>query len=243
MVLLRDQTGEKPLIQLPRSSLRIRLTAAATVCSEKGHMSNYAAIIKQNLARLYADRLADMEQNLPCDRRGDQYLFQAFGAACRITPGGIFLDNRTEVGPRGIVISLYALHHAPHAAILEPFTAFRELPGSQPYAGAFAQHTEAILAPHVACIESGRRSILAAISGKDLTGVIDGDVCFHLRPLPKITLRYIFYRSDEDFPAAATCLFSCNALSFIPLDALADLAEYTSRRIVELAGQPPAVSN
>ena len=205
-------------------------------------MSNYAAIIKQNLARLYADRMADMEQNLPCDRRGDHYRFEAFGAACRITPGGIYLDDRTEDGPRGIVISLYALHHAPHAAVLEPFKAFRELPGSQPYAGAFAHHTEAILVPHVARIEAGRRSILASISGEDMTGIIAGDVCLHLRPLPKITLRYIFYRSDEDFPAAATCLFSCNALSFIPLDALADLAEYTSRRILELVGPPPTAS-
>jgi len=47
-------------------------------------------------------------------------------------------------------------------------------------------------------------------------------------------LYYIFYHADEDFSASATCLFSNNALSFLPVDALADTGEYTSKRIIEL---------
>jgi hypothetical protein len=31
-----------------------------------------------------------------------------------------------------------------------------------------------------------------------------------------------------------TCLFSANALSFIPLDGLADVAEYTSNKIIQV---------
>ena len=41
---------------------------------------------------------------------------------------------------------------------------------------------------------------------------------------------------DEDFPASVTCLYSANAHRFMPTDALADLGEYTSRRILELIG-------
>ena len=40
-------------------------------------------------------------------------------------------------------------------------------------------------------------------------------------------------KSDEEFPASVTCLFSANALSFIPLDGLADVAEYTSNKIIQ----------
>ena len=39
---------------------------------------------------------------------------------------------------------------------------------------------------------------------------------------------------DEEFPASVTCLFSANALSFMPLDGLADVAEYTSKEIIRL---------
>ena len=198
-------------------------------------MSNFARIIQSNLDRLYGDPIADLADQLPCAVARDQLLFEAFGAECRITPGGIYLNGQPEDGPRGIVISLYALHHTPDKPILEPFRAFKELPDSHPYTGAFTRNAETILVPHVPKIEAGRLTILKAMVGTDGTGPGCGDFCFHVRPLPKITLRYIFYRADEDFPAAATCLFSHNALWFMPLDALADTAEYASRRILELA--------
>lgn len=197
-------------------------------------MSNFAKIITSNLDRLYTEHMPSLAQQLPCTRQGDRLLFDAFGAECRITPGGIFLNGQPEIGPRGVVISLYALYHSPDRPVLEPFCAFKELPDSGPYTGAFTRYTESILVPHVPKIEAGRGKITEAMAGEDVTGPDSGDFCFHLRPLPKIILRYIFYRADEDFPAAATCLFSKNAVRFMPLDGLADMAEYTSRRILEL---------
>ena len=68
-------------------------------------------------------------------------------------------------------------------------------------------------------------------------GDVAGDLTLLLYPLPKIALLYIFYFADEDFPASATCLFSSNALSFMPLDGLADVAEYTSKEIIHLLNQ------
>ena len=63
-----------------------------------------------------------------------------------------------------------------------------------------------------------------------------GDFSFVVYPLPKIALCYIFYDPDEDFPASVTCLFSNNARRFLPLDGLADVGEYTSRKILEIVG-------
>ena len=59
-----------------------------------------------------------------------------------------------------------------------------------------------------------------------------------VQPLPKIVLCYIFYAADEDFPASATCLYSHNAHRFMPVDGLADVAEYTSRVILTLLDPP-----
>ena len=53
-------------------------------------------------------------------------------------------------------------------------------------------------------------------------------------PLPKIALCYIFYEADDDFPALVTCLFSNNVNQFLPVDGLADVGEYISRKILNL---------
>lgn len=55
-----------------------------------------------------------------------------------------------------------------------------------------------------------------------------------LYPLPRLGLYYIFYLPDHEFPASVTCLFQANAESFLPIAALADVAEYTVKRIIQL---------
>ena len=65
---------------------------------------------------------------------------------------------------------------------------------------------------------------------------IGGDFSFMVFPLPKIALCYIFYEADDDFPASVTCLYSNNAISFLPIDALADVGEYTSKKILDILG-------
>jgi hypothetical protein len=129
---------------------------------------------------------------------------------------------------------LYALHANADPCIPTPFKAFREIPNSMPYAGAFASHTEQILIPHIDTIEDNLELIFEILNGEPGSGSEGGDFSFVVRPLPKIKLNYIFYRADEDFSASATCLFSNNAPAFLPIDALADTGEYTSKKIIEL---------
>jgi hypothetical protein len=54
-------------------------------------------------------------------------------------------------------------------------------------------------------------------------------------------LCYIFYRADEEFPASVTCLFSNNAPDFMPIDGLADVGEYTSKKILALIDSPEPI--
>jgi hypothetical protein len=83
---------------------------------------------------------------------------------------------------------------------------------------------------------SGRSYEFQAFHGKKGVPGTAGDFSFLLFPFPKIALGYIFYLPDEDFPPSVTCLYSANAQRFMPLDGLADVAEYTSRKIIELIG-------
>ncbi len=199
-------------------------------------MDNYAKIVRDNLEKLYAGQVSGLEKLLPAKREGDMFEFRAFGKICRVQPDGIFMDGKPLTGVLGILISLYALHARPDACILEPLKAYKDFPGSMPYVGAFASHTEQVLTPMVENIRRDADRVMAVMTGEAASTNVGGDFSFVVYPLPKVALCYIFYMPDEDFPASATCLFSNNANAFMPLDGLADVGEYTSKRILEISG-------
>jgi hypothetical protein len=197
-------------------------------------MSNYAEIIRQYLDRLYDPIPEDLAEKLPGQQAGDDFVFPAFGETCRIGPRGIKLGDTDETGPRGVIISLYALQASSAACRLTPYKAFREMPDSMPYVGAFASHTEQVLSGRIDGIEQHAGRIIGRLKGAQGSDNDAGDFSLILYPLPKIALTYIFYRADDDFPASVTCLFSHNAATFLPTDALADTGEYTSKKILEI---------
>ena len=197
---------------------------------------NYAKIVNDNLKRLYSDLPEDLDARLPAQRDGNAFTFTAFGQVCIIAPEGITLGGAGVPGVIGILLSLYALHAATEPPLLEPFKAFKEFSGSAPYVGAFASHTEQLLVPAVQRIKVQTDRIGGRLEGETAPASVGGDFAFVVRPLPKISLCYIFYEADEDFPPSATCLYSNNADRFMPMDGLADVGEYTSRTIMEILG-------
>ena len=196
--------------------------------------NNYTKIVQDNLKRLYGNLPEDLAQALPSKRDGNTFLFDAFGKICEIRPEGVFFKEERQTGVIGILISLYVLYARLEPSILEPLKAFKDFPNSMPYAGAFVTHTQQILVPHVERIEKARKRIMGKLNGRKVPPGVTGDFSFIVYPLPKIALCYIFYEADDDFPASVTCLYSNNALSFLPIDALADVGEYTSREMLDL---------
>jgi len=197
-------------------------------------VDNYAKIVQDNLERFYGNLSNELSRALPAQQDGKNFLFKAFGENCEIRPEGIFLAQVRQTGVIGILISLYALNAKPETCLIPPLKAFKDLPNSMPYAGAFVTHTQQILVHHVEDIEKSRGRIMEKLNGHKAPAGVEGDFSFVVFPLPKIALCYIFYEADDDFSASATCLFSNNALSFLPIDALADVGEYTSKKILHL---------
>jgi hypothetical protein len=195
---------------------------------------NYARIVQDNLHRLYAGSTKDLAARLPGRQSEGRFIFEAFGDTCEIAPDGITLGGVPPLSVVGILISLYALYSCSDSPVLLPFKAFKEFPDAAPYVGAFTTHTEQLLVPHVDKIRPAVSKIIGALNGKEDTIADGGDFSFIVHPFPKIALRYIFYEADEEFPASATCLFSNNANRFLPMDGLADVGEYTSRKIMDL---------
>ncbi|MFH1976156.1 MAG: DUF3786 domain-containing protein [Pseudomonadota bacterium] len=195
---------------------------------------NYAKIVQDNLNKLYGNLPKDLAKNLPGEQNGKCFAFNAFGEKCLVEPEGITLGDEERSSVFGILISLYALNACPDICVPKPLKAFREFPDSMPYVGAFTTHTEHLLVPHVAKIEKAALTITEALNGEEAPAGTGGDFSFIVYPLPKIALCYIFYKADDDFPASVTCLYSNNAQLFLPVDGLADVGEYCSKKILEL---------
>ncbi|MBW1990407.1 MAG: DUF3786 domain-containing protein [Deltaproteobacteria bacterium] len=201
-----------------------------------GHTA-YQQIIRINLDALFSKPLEERARAAGGEAVDEGMTLRAFGRACRITREGVLLDGEAQAGPPGVVISRYALLAADEPLVFEPYTAFREIPDSMPYTGAFATHAEAILAPYTEEVEKQAEAIREVLGAAGDPGLETGDFCLVLRPLPKIALAYILYHADEDFPAGVTCLFSKNAPAHATPDILADVGEFTSRRILEILGK------
>ena len=88
---------------------------------------NYAKIVQDNLDRLYGDLPDDLAKNLPGERDGERFIFDAFGETCVIEPKRIMLGEVDHSSVFGILISLYALNACPDICVLSPFKSFRRL--------------------------------------------------------------------------------------------------------------------
>jgi hypothetical protein len=195
---------------------------------------NYAKIVQDNLSRLYSNLPKDLAKNLPGEQDGERFVFDAFGEKCVIEPNRITLGEEEHSSVFGILISLYALNARSDICVPLPLKSFKEFPDSMPYVGAFATHTEKLLVPYVEKIKESAQRINKILKGEKAPSEAGGDFSLFVYPLPKIALCYIFYEADDDFPASVTCLYSNNANQFMSVDGLADVGEYTSRKIINL---------
>ncbi len=203
--------------------------------NERNMTGNYEKLLRENLRSFYQRSEPVITPPDGARTDGEAILFRAFGQECCVTPEGIALSDRRVTGPVGVLISLYLLHANEEPLHIMPLKGFKDFPGSMPYHGAFHANTETILVPHVMTIRQQEERIREAFQGQDSPAGMGGDFSLLLFPLPKIALCYIFYLPDEDFPASATCLFSANAEAMLPLDGLADTAEYTSKQMITLS--------
>jgi len=196
--------------------------------------TNYTKIIRSNLETAFTNKMDCLQAWLPAERENAIFYLNAFGDPCEISADTIRLNNDPLHDPRGVLISMYVLFASAEPCVTEPFKAFKEFSETMPYEGAFHKHTEHILTPHVGQLIKHKDMIMQRLEGSQAPAEITGDDAFIVRPLPKIALCYIIYEADEDFEASVTCLYSVNADEFLPADALADVAEYTSQKMIEI---------
>jgi len=195
---------------------------------------NFLQIQKEYLQKVSSRPIKELEKALPARRGKDCFTFQAFGEPCELFPQEIILGGERLTGSEGILIALYALHTRKEEPQLKPLKSFKQFPGGMGYQGAFAMNAEKVLHPHVEAIRKQQEEIIARFSGHLNQDARRCDFSFTLYPLPRVPLYYIFNLPEEEFPASVTCLFPSNVDRFLPVAGLADTAEYTAKKIIQL---------
>lgn len=198
---------------------------------------NLLDIQQAYLRKVWSRPIREIEDSIPARYEGKAFHFQAFGEPCEIAQEEIRLGGESLQGPEGVLIAIYASCVKDEPIQLQPLKAFRQFPGGMGYQPAFAANAEKVLIPHVHSIQRQQDKLIARFSGHPNKEVKRYDFSFTLYPLPRIPLYYLFNLPDEEFPASVTCLFSSNADRFLPVEGLADTAEYTAKRIVALLAE------
>ncbi len=106
---------------------------------------------------------------------------------------------------------------------------FKDLPGGYSYAEAF---TKRAIEPVAKTFGNNPQLMVKAaqlLEGKPLKL---GDASFVIEALKGITLTYILWRADEEFPAEVNILFDDSASSYLPTEDLAVLGELTTVRLI-----------
>ncbi|MCP3930643.1 MAG: DUF3786 domain-containing protein, partial [Bacteroidetes bacterium] len=163
---------------------------------------NYGKIVQNNLRQLYSNLPIDLSENLPGEKVGEQFHFDAFGEKCVIDSKKIILGEREYSSVLGLMISVYALNANSESCVLSPLKSFKEFPDSMSHVAASAMPTSKLLGPHVAEIKETKQNIVRTFNGRKGPSEVGGDFSFILFPLPKIALCYIFYEADDDFAAS-----------------------------------------
>jgi hypothetical protein len=195
---------------------------------------NILSIQKEYLQKVWARPIQELEEAIPARHEGSAFHFQAFGEPCEIRREEIILGGESLHGAEGLLIAIYSSIVTNEPVQLQPLKAFKQFPGGMGYQPAFATNAERILIPHVESIQKRKEELIARFSGNLNKDVKRYDFSFTLYPLPKIPLYYLFNLPNEEFPATVTCLFSTNADRFLPVEGVADTAEYTAKKIIQL---------
>ena len=195
---------------------------------------NILQIQKEYLQKAYTRPIQELEEAIPARYEGSALHFQAFGEPCEVSREEIILNGEPLRGGEGILIAIYISLVTTESVQLQPLKAFRQFSGGMGYQPAFAMNAEKVLIPYVESIQGKEEELIARFSGSPNSDVKRYDFSFTLYPLPKIPLYYLFNLPDDEFPATVTCLFSSNADRFLPIEGIADTAEYAAKRIILL---------
>lgn len=161
----------------------------------------------------YLVRIAELDFNKIADQLGaevvgDELIIPFFAKPHRISAEGI-------TDPSGsrptfsvcVVLFKYILLCPENDPVENDWVSFKDFKDSAPFAGAFANYTEAPLAKYFSGRLKDLESACRGIHGYAPAATYAYDLCMQFNALPKIPVLLLFNDGDEEFPAQCAVLF------------------------------------
>ncbi|NIQ37024.1 MAG: DUF3786 domain-containing protein [Proteobacteria bacterium] len=131
-----------------------------------------------------------------------------------------------------LVTRIVLLHYAIRADGTEPkgeLIPYKEIPGGLMYAGVFQKR---VVEPLIVDFgQTPERFLDAGIAlGGEEAGF--GDVSFSLRVLPRVSVTFVFWEGDEEFPPSIQVLFDRVIDRYLSLEDIVVLGEMTAKRLI-----------
>jgi len=136
-----------------------------------------------------------------------------------------------------LVVRVLLLHHLLHAdgsPMTGKWVSYKDIPGGLLYAGVFARRVTEPLVK-----KFGRSAKLFQEAGRRFGGETAGvgDASFSLHALPRISLQYVLWEGDDEFPPSVQLLFDSSAAHYLPLEDIVVLGQITTGRLISLSNR------
>jgi|SRR5271157_2847510 len=196
--------------------------------------SNYDAVLTALLEEAKKKNAATAAPGLGGSLDDGSAQIPLFGEACAVKEKAVYKGDST-LDTIGSILVLRYLLTAGDDQLRNAWVPYREFKdGAQ-----FASYIKANIEDRLAKVFGGRQPLLRerlqALGASMYRSEAKPDVAAALHPFPKVPLLVIFWDKDEEFDASFQFLFDESAASFLDMEALAVLLEYTCQKLI---GEP-----
>jgi hypothetical protein len=145
-------------------------------------------------------------------------------------------DQTREVPIQEQVLILHYLQSGGSAPRTNRWVSYREIPGASFYYSAFVKRAVDPLKQVFGEDVDEFSRAAQYLGGRPVDA---GDAACELQAFPRVPIRLIVHRGDEEFPAEATILFDQNVDGMLSPEDIAWLAGMTVYRLIALSRRPP----
>jgi hypothetical protein len=178
---------------------------------------------------------ADMANRCGAEYRvtggNEELLLEFFGHSYTITFPEIRFSS-SGGHPISLVTRIILLHYVIHANGSDQtndLIPYKEIPGGMAYAGVFHRR---VVDPLIRAFGSSPGGFCAAGVAMGGEKAAFGDTSFLLRVLPRVTITFIMWRGDEEFPPSIQILFDRSIEGYLSLEDVVVLGEMASKRLI-----------
>ncbi|HUJ90197.1 MAG TPA: DUF3786 domain-containing protein [Syntrophorhabdales bacterium] len=154
-----------------------------------------------------------------------------FGDICVVKDDAVYKGD-PKLDTIGSILVLRYLLTAGDDPLRNAWVPYRDFKDGAQFAFYIKANIEDLLAKTFAGNQALLRERLQALGASMYRSEAKPDVAAALRPLPRVPLLVIFWDKDEEFDASFQFLFDESAESFLDMEALAVLLEYTCQKLI-----------